>query len=155
MIESMDLLVLPGTKSTTADLNFLQEKGLFEAIRQFPGPIVGICGGYQMLGNMVLDPDRVEGATGEAAGLGLLDVETTMLKEKETHQVEAHLAASACELVPGCRTDITGYEIHMGQTVLGSGARPFADIAERSGSAASVSDGAVSPDGRVFARERR
>ena len=150
LIQTMDLLILPGTKSTTADLRYLREKGLFDAIVQFPGPIVGICGGYQMLGNLVLDPHRVEGELGQAAGLDLLDVETTMLKEKETHQVEAHLTAASLDLAPGCQTAISGYEIHMGKTVLGSAARPFAEIAERSGSAACISDGAVSPDGRVF-----
>lgn len=149
-IGTMDLLILPGTKSTTADLGYLQERGLFDAIRQFPGPLVGVCGGYQMLGNQVLDPDRVEGERGRAAGLGLLDVETTMLKEKQTHQVEAQLAAAAFELAPGSPAAVSGYEIHMGETVLGPAARPFAQIARRSGAAASVSDGAISPDGRVF-----
>jgi adenosylcobyric acid synthase len=150
MVETMDLLILPGTKSTMADLRFLREKGLFDAIGQFEGPIVGICGGYQMLGNLVLDPHRVEGDLTEAAGLGLLDVETTMFEEKETHQVEAHLLPAAIELMPGCEAAISGYEIHMGQTVLGAGARPFAAIAERSLRAAGIDDGAVSKDGRVF-----
>jgi adenosylcobyric acid synthase len=149
-IASMDLLVLPGSKSTTADLRFLQEQGLFDAIGKFPGPIVGICGGYQMLGTRVLDPHRVEGDLSEAAGLGLLDVETTMLKEKETHQVEAQLTAAALGLAPSCLAAISGYEIHMGQTDLGPGALPFATIAQRSGSTSEVADGAVSKDGRVF-----
>ena len=150
LVQSMDLLILPGTKSTTADLRFLREQGLFDAIGQFPGPMAGICGGYQMLGNLVLDPHRVEGEQAQAAGLGLLDVETTMLKEKETHQVEVHLLPAGCELVPGCPAPLSGYEIHMGKTELGPGARPFAAIVERSGSAVSIGDGAVSPDGRVF-----
>ena len=148
--ETMDLLVIPGTKSTTADLVFLQEKGLFDAIGKFRGPIVGICGGYQMLGNRVLDPQGVEGDVREAAGLGLLDVETTMLAAKETHQVEAQLLPAAFDLAPGCLTAISGYEIHMGRTELGPDARPFAAIGERSGSVARLSDGAVSRDGRVF-----
>jgi adenosylcobyric acid synthase len=150
MIESMDLLILPGTKCTTADLHFLQEKGLFDAIAKFQGPIVGICGGYQMLGNRVLDPQGVEGVAPEAAGLGLLDVETTMLVEKETHQVEAQLLPAAFELAPESQATISGYEIHMGHTVLGPNARPFSAIAERSGGATGILDGAVSPDARVF-----
>jgi adenosylcobyric acid synthase len=149
-IESMDLLVLPGSKSTTSDLRFLREQGFFDAIGKFPGPVVGICGGYQMLGNRVLDPHRVEGDLSEAAGLGLLDVETTMLKEKETHQVEAHLTVAALGLAPGCPASISGYEIHMGQTEPGPGALSFATIAERSGNPTDVADGAVSKDGRVF-----
>jgi adenosylcobyric acid synthase len=150
LVETMDLLVLPGTKSTTADLSFLQDEGFFEVIGRFTGPVVGICGGYQMLGNQVLDPHRVEGASAQAAGLGLLDVVTTMLKEKETHQVEAQLLPAAMQLAPGCQGALTGYEIHMGQTVLGPDASPFAAIGERSQGAAGVSDGAVSKDGRIF-----
>jgi len=149
-IESMDLLVLPGSKSTTSDLHFLKAQGLFDVIGKFPGPVVGICGGFQMLGNRVRDPHRVEGELSEAAGLGLLDVETTMLKEKETHQVEAHLSGPALGLAPGTPASISGYEIHMGQTDLGPGALPFATIAQRSGSATEIADGAISKDGRVF-----
>ena len=103
-----------------------------------------------MLGNLVLDPHGVESAIGETAGLGLLDVVTTMLKEKQTHQVEARLLPAGQELSPGCEAAITGYEIHMGDTELGPGARAFAIIATRSGSASGVDDGAVSADGRVF-----
>ena len=150
LLDSMDLLILPGTKSTSADLMFLRESGVFDALGQFRGPIVGICGGYQMLGKLVLDPHQVESGSGETAGLGLLDVVTTMLKDKQTHQVEAQLRAAGQELSPGCETSITGYEIHMGDTVLGPDARPFATIAKRSGSAAGIGDGAVSQDGRVF-----
>jgi len=150
LIDSMDLLVIPGTKSTMTDLAFIRENGVFDAIGQFPGPIVGICGGYQMLGKMVLDPDKVESGIERAEGLGLLDVVTTMLKEKQTHQVEARLLAAGAEMLPECGGGITGYEIHMGESVLGSGARPFAGIGKRSGSDASIEDGAVSRDGRVF-----
>jgi adenosylcobyric acid synthase len=150
MIESMDLLILPGTKSTTADLRFLQDQGLFDAIGKFTGPVVGICGGYQMLGNLVLDPQGVEGEVREAAGLGLLDVKTTMLAEKQTHQVEAQLLPAAFELAPGCLGGLAGYEIHMGHTELGLQARPFAAIDGRSGRSADLCDGAVSQDGRVL-----
>ena len=150
LIDSMDLLVIPGTKSTMTDLAFIRENGVFDAIGQFPGPIVGICGGDQMLGKMVLDPDKVESGIERAEGLGLLDVVTTMLKEKQTHQVEARLLAAGAEMLPECGGGITGYEIHMGESVLGSGARPFAGIGKRSGSDASIEDGAVSRDGRVF-----
>jgi adenosylcobyric acid synthase len=150
LIDSMDLLIIPGTKSTLTDLDFLRGSGVFEAIGGFAGPIVGICGGYQMLGNQVLDPHAVESAIAETAGLGLLDVVTTMLQEKQTHQVQAQLLAAGHELSPGCEAAITGYEIHMGETVLGSKARPFAAIATRSGIRSESNDGAVSKDGRVF-----
>lgn len=150
LIETMDLLVLPGTKSTLADLQFLREQGFSQCLERFAGPIVGICGGYQMLGAAVFDPQRVEGSLDKAAGLGLLDVETTMLAEKATHLVEAQLLPAGLELAPGSPATVTGYEIHMGQTELGPGAQPFAAIGQRSGSTAGVSDGAISADGRVF-----
>ena len=150
LVPSMDLLILPGTKSTLADLRFLRGNGLFDAVAKFRGPVVGICGGYQMLGKQLLDPERVEGELGEADGLGLLDVVTTMLREKQTHKVEAQLSEAACQLAPGTPAAISGYEIHMGQTVLGPDVRPFAGIAERSGSLTDIDDGAVSADGRVF-----
>lgn len=149
-IDSLDLLILPGTKSTLADLGLLKENGMFTAVAQFKGPVVGICGGYQMLGNMVLDPERVESAHDSEAGLGLLDVVTTMLKEKQTHLVEATLLEAGQGLVSGAAAALTGYEIHLGESVLGSGALPFARIARRSGGATSTEDGAVSQDGRVF-----
>ena len=150
LLDSMDLLIIPGTKSTLADLKLLRDNGVFQAIGEFKGPIVGICGGYQMLGQLVLDPHRVESGVSETTGLGLLDVVTTMLKEKQTHQVEARLLSAGQELVPSCEAAVTGYEIHMGETVLGSGARQFACIVKRSGNAAEIGDGAVSQDGRVF-----
>jgi adenosylcobyric acid synthase len=149
-IETLDLLILPGTKSTLTDLALLKEDGLFTAIAGFKGPIVGICGGYQMLGKQLLDPHGVESGIAEAAGLGLLDVVTTMLKQKQTHQVEAQLLAAGQGIAPGCGADITGYEIHMGETLLGCGADSFATVIKRSGSVVAIGDGAVSQDGRVF-----
>jgi len=99
-VTGLDLLILPGTKSTIADLSFLEESGLAEAIKRFPGPVVGICGGYQMLGRRVLDPDGVESARAEAAGLGLLDVETVMQPVKATHQVTAQLLTGGGKVAP-------------------------------------------------------
>jgi adenosylcobyric acid synthase len=149
-VAGLDVLILPGSKSTINDLHFLKERGLFETIRQFKGMIVGLCGGYQILGRRVLDPSGQESRICEAEGLGLLDVETTMLKKKETHQAAARLLAAAKRFVPGFIGDIIGYEIHMGETTLGKCARPFATITRRSGRVVKISDGAVSADGRVF-----
>jgi adenosylcobyric acid synthase len=123
------------------------ERGLFTAIKSFTCPIIGICGGYQMLGRRVLDPDHLDADITEAEGLGLLDTETTMLPEKETHQVRAVLSGGA-PFFAGCE-ELSGYEIHLGRTVLGADARPFATILQRSGKPTSVTDGAVSLDGRV------
>ena len=149
-MDGLDVLILPGSKSTINDLNFLREEGLFGAIRQFKGMIVGLCGGYQMLGLRVLDPSNQESSIREAGGMGLLDAETVMLMKKETHQAEARLLTAGELIVPGWSGDINGYEIHMGETTLGQSARPFATITRRSGREVKISDGAVSPDGRVF-----
>ncbi|AJE02431.1 cobyric acid synthase [Geobacter pickeringii] len=149
-LRGLDLLILPGSKATTTDLLFLVERGLFDAIRAFPGPIVGICGGYQMLGKRVSDPHAVESSVREAEGLGLLDVVTVMLERKTTHQAGAELLPAGFQVAPRCRPELGGYEIHMGETILGPGVRPFARLTERSGRGVEVLDGAVSSDGRVF-----
>jgi adenosylcobyric acid synthase len=149
-VDGLDVLILPGSKSTINDLHFLREKGLFEAIRQFGGMIVGLCGGYQMLGLRVLDPFNQESRIGKAEGMGLLDVETVMLMEKETHQAAAMLLRAGKRIIPGCSEELTCYEIHMGETTLGRYARPFATIFRRSGRKVKISDGAVSADGRVL-----
>ncbi|HYS42794.1 MAG TPA: cobyric acid synthase, partial [Geobacteraceae bacterium] len=149
-VNGLDLLILPGSKSTTADLCYLQERWLFGAIREFDGMVAGICGGFQMLGLRVLDPSGVESHICEAEGLGLLDAETTMLEYKETHQAEASLSPAGTVVAPGCGATLSGYEIHMGETTVGPGSLPFATVTSRSGRAVEIADGAVSPDGRVF-----
>jgi adenosylcobyric acid synthase len=149
-LDGLDILILPGSKSTIHDLAFLVKQGLFQGIREFAGPVIGICGGYQMLGRRVLDPEGMESSVAEAEGLGLLDVETVLLPEKETHQAEARLLRGATLAAPGCGGGISGYEIHMGQTTLGPEAKPLARIVRRSGREVAVPDGAISSDGRVF-----
>ena len=147
---ALDLLIIPGSKATIADFQFLRKSGLADTIRAFAGPVAGICGGYQMLGRKVLDPLKVESHLEEIDGLGLLDARTTMLRRKETHQVTAQLQVAGTEVAPGCSGELSGYEIHMGETLLGSDARPFAAVIRRSGEDTYISDGAVSADGRVF-----
>ncbi|ACM18415.1 cobalt-precorrin-3 C17-methyltransferase and adenosylcobyric acid synthetase [Geotalea daltonii FRC-32] len=146
-MKGLDLIILPGSKSTLTDLYFLMERGLYKAIREFGGAIFGICGGYQMLGRRVLDPFNVESDIKEAEGLSLLDVETVMLMQKETHQVTGHLLAEM-DLADGGR-ELTGYEIHMGETTRGDNALPFARIKCRSDRLVDIEDGAVSRDGRI------
>lgn len=146
-MKGLDLIILPGSKSTLTDLYFLMERGLYKAIREFGGAIFGICGGYQMLGRRVLDPFNVESDIKEAEGLSLLDVETVMLMQKETHQVTGHLLAEM-DLADGGR-ELTGYEIHMGETTRGDNALPFARIECRSDRLVDIEDGAVSMDGRI------
>ncbi len=150
-IPSLDLLLLPGSKSTINDIIFLRENGFFPAIRSFIGNIAGICGGFQMLGRRVSDPSGVEGAEcSEAEGIGLLDVVTIMLTRKETHQAVAELDTAGFQVAPRSAGRLEGYEIHMGETILGPAADPFSHIIRRSGEDVEVLDGAVSKDGRIF-----
>jgi adenosylcobyric acid synthase len=150
LIKGFDLLILPGSKSTVGDLEFLRSRGFFPAIRSFGGSIVGICGGFQMLGRRVSDPDGVETeGHREAEGLGLLDVVTVMLTRKETHQAIAELLPSGYLAAPKSCRSLSGYEIHMGETMLGPGVEPFARIVRRSGEEVEVQDGAVTRDGRI------
>ncbi len=150
-IDKLDFLILPGSKSTIADLEHLKETGFFPAIKGFKGCIAGICGGFQILGRRVSDPDGVEAlSAGEAEGLGLLDVVTIMLTAKETHQAVAELLTAGFQVAPRSVKRLEGYEIHMGETILGPAVEPFAHIVQRSEKDVEVLDGAVTKDGRIF-----
>ncbi len=143
-----DLIVLPGSKTTVADLDWMCESGIADAVvaqSRAGTPVIGICGGYQMLGERILDPEGVESALPESQGLGLLPLTTTFAATKTTHQVRGSVA-SGMGLLAGCDNGfITGYEIHMGQTY-GGKAAPFR-IAERSGVAVDSPDGAIDAGG--------
>jgi adenosylcobyric acid synthase len=130
-------VILPGAKSTRGDLDFLHAQGwdidLFAHHRR-GGHVLGICGGYQMLGKSVADPEGIEGPAGETPGLGLLDVATVMTPEKALTRVSAIHAATGAAL--------DAYEIHIGRTEGNDRARPFSFIAGQG-------DGAISADGLV------
>jgi len=147
---ALDVLIIPGSKSTTADLYYLMELGIYDEIKAFNGHIIGICGGYQMLGQRVLDPNGMESSVTEAVGLGLLPVETEMLTDKETHQVLAYLDEGGLLIAPDCSGVVSGYEIHMGRTTHLGTPRPFARIFRRGETYETIYDGTVSDDGRVF-----
>jgi adenosylcobyric acid synthase len=113
-----DVVVLPGTKSTLNDLSWLRRNGLADrviALSKRGATVVGICGGYQMLGKRLLNPLRLETECETAVGLGLLDVETLFQTNKQTHQVRSEIS---CDIIaPGTLGQrLTGYEIHVGQT---------------------------------------
>ena len=132
------LVVIPGSKATIADLAMLRDNGWdrdIAALRARGATIVGLCGGYQMLGRTVRDPQGIEGGAREAEGLGLLDVETVLESEKAVREVSARSA--------GGGSPIDGYEIHLGRTTGPDCARPVAQIADRP-------EGARSADGRVI-----
>ena len=133
-----DLIILPGSKATMADLAFLREQGWDIDIRAHVrqgGRVFGICGGYQMLGRVVHDPLGLEGPPGAQPGLGLLDVETRLAAEKTTRETQGIHAASGEAL--------RAYEIHLGETTGADRARPFARLAD------GRAEGATSPDGLV------
>ncbi|MEI7646200.1 MAG: cobyric acid synthase [Chloroflexales bacterium] len=137
-------VILPGTKHTLAARRWLGERGFDAALSSFPGAIVGICGGYQLLGTRISDPLGVEGAGGDAPGLGLLPVETIFAAEKHTVQVEAHARAPWAHGAP-----LRGYEIHAGRTT-GPDEHPLATITSRGGTPTQADDGHLSADGRVW-----
>jgi adenosylcobyric acid synthase len=131
------LVILPGSKTTIAGLNALRETGFdidIAAHVRRGGTVIGLCGGYQMLGRTVADPDGVEGPAGTAQGLGLLDVETVLTREKTLVSVEG----STADGMP-----FKGYEMHMGATQGPDCARPFATVDGKP-------EGAVSKNGRVI-----
>ncbi len=147
-----DLIILPGTKSTVADLMYLQEQGVAQAIIQWAKagtPVMGICGGYQMLGKTINDPDKVESRESSVAGLGLLGIETTFGQVKTTTQIRARVVANR-GLFEGLKgMEITGYEIHMGQT--GSqNHEPAFQVVETPQGEANYFDGAASDDCLIF-----
>ncbi len=131
------LVILPGSKATLADLACLRREGWdidILAHSRHGGHVLGLCGGYQMLGRRIADPEGREGPRGEALGLGLLDVETVLGGDKRL------LEAAGRETLSGLA--VRGYEMHLGVTTGPGAARPMLELDGRP-------DGAVSADGRV------
>jgi adenosylcobyric acid synthase len=121
-IPAADLIILPGSKNTRNDLDFLKQRGwqqVLEKHLRYGGKVIGICGGYQMLGQIVSDPHGVEGKAGESEGLGLLDITTELTKEKRLQQVQGVCAFGD---IPAAQ--VSGYEIHMGVTYASSDTLP-------------------------------
>lgn len=151
-----DAIVLPGSKSTAADLLWLRARGLARAIaaRAREGtPVAGLCGGYQMLGGRLLDPEGVESPHADVPGLGLLPVETVFSRDKVTARATARLAPPAGPLAPLRGEIVGGYEIHAGRTARAPGAAPLLTGLAREGAgraAGDGDDGCVTPDGRIW-----
>jgi adenosylcobyric acid synthase len=133
-----DLVILPGSKATLADLAELRAQGwdidLAAHVRR-GGAVLGICGGFQMLGRRIADPGGIEGPPGEAEGLGLIDVETVLTGAKQLHEVRGQ------EVLSG--QPVHGYEMHVGRTDGPALGRPMLDLEGRP-------EGAVSADGRIM-----
>jgi adenosylcobyric acid synthase len=147
-LEGLELVILPGTKNTIGDLLYLKETGLWGRIKAHAGGggrVVGICGGYQMLGEEVRDPLGVEGEPRTEPGLGLLPVVTTMAGDKTTTQVRGKARG-----IPGEGAGVEGYEIHMGVTEIRGPGQPAFQIERLSGETLEAADGWVHPEGRVW-----
>jgi adenosylcobyric acid synthase len=149
-----DLLILPGSKQTLADLEWLDCRGFSQELRRHCDkgtPLMGICGGFQMLGSSIEDPHGVEnqGASCKRNGLGLLPVRTVLGIEKTVRRVHGSLRTNlfATNLAPETRFE--GYEIHVGETFYEPGSRPLAEI-RRQGIPGPVPDGAVSASGPIL-----
>ena len=143
-------IIIPGTKTTIADLSWLRRNGLATAINDFArggGTVVGICGGYQMLGDTIQDPNHVESSEDSAPGLGLLPVTTRFLAEKATFQTTASIRGGDGWLSALQGQTVHGYEIHAGET---QGSDAWLDISSRNGLSVQVPDGAASAGGRVW-----
>ncbi len=133
-----DLIVLPGSKSTAADLAFVRDQGWdvdISAHVRRGGAVVGLCGGYQILGTVVSDPLGIEGSIGEVAGLGLLDIETELTGDKTLTE------AAGTDIATG--QPVRGYEMHVGRTSGPDRERPMLRLG-------GTTDGAISADGRIF-----
>jgi adenosylcobyric acid synthase len=125
-----DLIIIPGTKTTIPDLAWMNEQGLTQAVKDLHAggaAVVGICGGYQMLGTKVSDPEHIESSITELDGLGFLNLTTIFEGSKETHRIKGRVSETtggATGLLAGASgMPVTGYEIHMGRTV-GEGFSP-------------------------------
>jgi len=143
-------VILPGSKSTMADLAWLRAQGLAEAIQGLAAEgkaVVGICGGYQMLGRSIQDLEHSESPIDLVPGLGLLAAETVFEAEKATHRAQARLLGGPGWLAGLAGQMVWGYEIHMGRT---QGEQTWLEIMERSGSPVRLRDGVVSHDGRMW-----
>lgn len=151
-VKEPDVVIIPGSKSTSSDLNYLYQSGLAAKILALAArkvPVIGICGGYQMLGKVISDPDQIESECGEIAGLGLLEVETIFSHpDKITSQVEAEVIST----IQGnsAKTKVTGYEIHMGTSKFVGEVKPAFRIFQRCNQPIEIEDGAASKDGLVF-----
>ncbi|MBM4275105.1 MAG: cobyric acid synthase [Deltaproteobacteria bacterium] len=144
-LDNLDLLIIPGTKNTINDLNYLNHTGWSDRIGEYARrgrELIGICGGFQILGDEVRDPLGVEGPPGSAPGLGLLPVATTLAGEKTTTQVEA--------VAPKSEEKIRAYEIHMGVTTAQGPGRPAFIIVSQNGQPVETPDGWVDEGGNVW-----
>jgi adenosylcobyric acid synthase len=149
-----DLVIIPGSKNTIEDLKYLRDSGIEALIKEYgkEGMILGICGGYQMLGNTLKDPCGTESELLEIEGMKLLDVDTIFEKEKVTTRVDAMsmLKKNNTNSFNAFGGEVYGYEIHMGKCEYGEGAEPVFNIFNENGKEVSYVDGAVNKKGNIM-----
>jgi adenosylcobyric acid synthase len=145
LLDTCHVICLPGTKQTMADLDWLRQHHFDQAIRQRVEAgafLVGLCGGYQMLGERLEDPDGAESALPEASGLGFLPIATRFNQDKALYQIEA--------IHEGSGLPVRGYEIHMGESRALRPTMPLVRIRTRNGTGVELLDGAADAHGRVW-----
>ncbi len=146
LLGNPDMIILPGTKNTIADMNYLYATGcaneILSIVNKKSTLLLGICGGFQMLGTSILDTEQVESAIQKIDGLGLIDITTVFLSQKLTTQIKAQV----CHELLETGLPITGYEIHMGKTIYGDGITPLFHMTYPE----DRYDGAISNDGTVM-----
>ena len=123
-----DLVIIPGTKTTIPDLAWMNERGLSKAVLELHeggSAIIGICGGYQILGNKVSDPECIESSIKELEGLGLMNLTTIFEGSKETHRITGKVTKTIGLLAGAAGLALSGYEIHMGRTIGEGNSTPF------------------------------
>ena len=143
-IPAADLIILPGSKAVRTDLAWLRSRGWAEAIQRhlrYGGKLIGICGGLQMLGENIHDPLGLEGEAGSSAGLGLLELNTTLAASKQLRNVRGTLVLESAP--------VQGYEIHAGVSAGSALRHPALQLEDSAGDI--FPDGAVSPDGQILA----
>ena len=152
-----DLLIIPGSKNTIEDLIKIRQCGLEACIKKYSesGIVIGVCGGYQILGNIISDPYKTETDMGEVEGMGLLDIETVFEKEKVTTRIKALSNADFPIIkedgsLEKRKLDVYGYEIHMGICKYGAKAKPLFKFIEKNGKKVDIDDGAVNERKNVF-----
>ena len=145
-IGNPDAIIIPGSKTTIADLKWMKKQGIDLKIQELAKngvPVAGICGGYQILGESISDPLAIEGVAGEIKALGLLPLKTILTETKTTVRSEAH-TSSNCGFLNNFSKNVTGYEIHMGET------RKIGNIESLLSMKDGSADGAITNDGKIW-----
>ena len=150
-----DLVIIPGTKTTIPDLAWMNDQGLSKAVKELHAggaAVVGICGGYQMLGTKVSDPEQIESSITELEGLGLMELTTVFEGSKETHRINGKVTGASGLLAGAAGMPVSGYEIHMGRTMGEGISTPFLieDRADVSVTGPGDPEGALNASGNVM-----